>query len=49
MTLKEKIAYSRRRPKTYVDETIPHITFSKEDDIEEIICLPFLSKDRGEA
>jgi EAL domain-containing protein (putative c-di-GMP-specific phosphodiesterase class I) len=39
MTLKEKIAYSRKRPKTYVDDMLPKITYSKEDDIEEIICL----------
>lgn len=39
MTLKEKIAYSRKRPKTYVDEMLPTITYSEKDDIEEIICL----------
>ncbi|MGB3368084.1 MAG: EAL domain-containing protein [Acidaminobacteraceae bacterium] len=39
MTLKEKIACSRKRPKTYVDEMLPNITFTEKDDIEEIICL----------
>ncbi len=39
MTLKEKIAYSRKRPKTYIDETIPNISYTDKDDVNDIICL----------
>ncbi|MCH4889305.1 EAL domain-containing protein [Acidaminobacter sp. JC074] len=39
MSLKEKVAYSRKRPKVYVSAVLPIITYTDQDDIHDIICL----------
>ena len=39
MNLIEKIELSRKQPKTYVEKTLPNITFTDKDDMDEIICL----------
>jgi len=39
MILREKIAQARIRPKAYVENTLPSLTFTLEDNFDELICM----------